>query len=119
MVIATTGPAISRAPTSAAWTGVSPSSMWRCTFSTTTIASSTTSPIASTMASRVSRLRLKPSASISMQPPMIDSGMVTTGIRTERSEPRNRKMTTITIATASISVRVTSLIEDWMNRVES
>ena len=86
--------------------------MCRCTFSTTTIASSTTRPIASTMASSVSRLRLKPRASISMQPPTIESGMVTTGISTERAEPRNRKMTTITIAT-------TSSIEDWMNRVES
>ena len=54
-----------------------------------------------------------------MPPPMIDSGIVTTGISTDRSEPRNRKITTMTIATASISVLRTSSIEDWMNRVES
>ena len=56
MVIETTGRAISRAPISAASNGLWPSSMWRWMFSTTTMASSTTRPMASTMASRVSRL---------------------------------------------------------------
>ena len=50
---------------------------------------------------------------------MIDSGMVTTGISTERNEPRNRKITTMTMPTASASVRSTSSIEDSMNSVES
>ena len=75
--------------------------------------------MASTMASSVSRFRLKPRASISMQPPMIESGIVTTGMSTERIEPRNRKITTMTMPTASIKVLVTSSIEDWMNLVES
>ena len=52
----TTGTAISRAPTRAASKGGLPSSMWRWMFSTTTIASSTTRPMARTIASRVSRL---------------------------------------------------------------
>ena len=56
---------------------------------------------------------------MSMQPPMIESGIVTTGISTERIEPRNRKITMMTMPTASISVVCTSSIEDWMNRVES
>ncbi|MNS91206.1 hypothetical protein D3C72_1252850 [compost metagenome] len=56
MVIDTTGMAISRAPSRAASNGDLPSSMCRWMFSTTTIASSTTKPMASTMASRVSRL---------------------------------------------------------------
>jgi len=56
MVIETTGMAISRAPSSAAWNGDFPCSMCRWMFSTTTMASSTTRPIASTMASSVSRL---------------------------------------------------------------
>ncbi|MCY1461998.1 hypothetical protein D9M71_797210 [compost metagenome] len=56
MVIEMTGTAISRAPSMAASNGVLPSSMCRWMFSTTTMASSTTRPIASTMASRVSRL---------------------------------------------------------------
>ena len=71
------------------------------------------------MASSVSRLRLKPIASISVPAPTIESGMVTTGIRTERTEPRKRKMTTMTISTASASVRSTSWIEALMNSVES
>lgn len=66
------------------------SAMIRSTFSTTTMASSTTSPMASTIASRVSRLTLKPKASISAAAPSIDRGMVATGISTLRSEPRQR-----------------------------
>ena len=58
--MAMTGPAISRAPISAAWIGDLPSSMCRKTFSTTTMASSTTRPMASTIASSVRRLMLKP-----------------------------------------------------------
>ena len=88
-------------------------------FSTTTMASSTTRPIASTMASSVSRLKLKPASSISVQTPISDSGIVTTGMMTERNDARNRKITTTTISTASISVFFTSSIDDWMNFVES
>ncbi|MNJ68756.1 hypothetical protein D3C77_650310 [compost metagenome] len=56
MVIDTTGMAISLAPSSAASNGVLPSSIWRWMFSTTTMASSTTRPMARTIASKVSRL---------------------------------------------------------------
>jgi len=62
IVIATTANAISRLPCSAAFFGAMPSSMWRCMFSSTTIASSTTKPIARTMPSKVRMLMLKPSA---------------------------------------------------------
>ncbi|MNJ48646.1 hypothetical protein D3C77_438430 [compost metagenome] len=55
MVIDTTGMAISLAPSRAASKGVLPSSMWRWMFSTTTMASSTTKPMASTIASKVNR----------------------------------------------------------------
>ena len=112
IVIEITGPTISRAPCSDACTGVFPSSRWRWMFSTTTMASSTTSPIASTIASSVSRLKLKPNASIRLQTPISDSGIVTTGMMTERNEARNRKITTTTISTASISVFFTSSIDD-------
>src|SRR3546814_1861297 len=77
-------------------------------FSTTTMASSTTRPIASTIASKVKRLREKPNASISAAEPTSDSGIVTTGISTARRDPRNRKITTTTMRIASISVCVTS-----------
>ena len=58
-------------------------------------------------------------ASIRMPAPTIDSGMVTTGISTERTLPRKRKMMTMTMATASPRVCSTSLIEALMNFVES
>ena len=60
MVMEMTGPTISRAPCIAACTGGLPSSRCRWMFSTTTMASSTTRPIASTIASSVSRLMLNP-----------------------------------------------------------
>ena len=88
-------------------------------FSTTTMASSTTRPMASTIASNVSRFSEKPIASMKVAAPMMDSGMVTIGISTDRKEPRNRKMTTMTMATASISVFTTSSMEAWMKRVLS
>ena len=71
--------------------------------STTTMASSTTSPIASTIASRVSRLIEKPQTYISATVPISDSGMVTRGISTLRADRRNRQTitTTITIDSAS------------------
>jgi len=83
------------------------------------MASSTTRPIASTIASMVKRLRLKPIASISVAAPISDSGMVTTGMTTERKLPRKRKMMTTTMTIASPSVHWTSSIEAWMKRVES
>ncbi len=54
--IAMMGLANSRAARIAACAGFMPSSMWRLTFSTTMMASSTTRPIARTSASSVSRL---------------------------------------------------------------
>ena len=75
--------------------------------------------MASTIASSVSRLKVKPAISISVQTPISESGMVTTGMMTERNEARNRKITTTTMPTASMRVIFTSSIEDWMNFVES
>ena len=88
-------------------------------FSTTTIASSTTRPMPSTNASSVSRLIEKPSASSAIITPISDSGMVTIGMIVERMLPMNRKMTTMTIAAAAISVLATSRIDERMNSVES
>ncbi|CAK0369081.1 Uncharacterised protein [Burkholderia pseudomallei] len=93
--------------------------MWRWMFSTTTIASSTTSPIASTIASSVSRFSEKPAASISAAEPTSDSGIVSTGMITARNEPRNRKITTTTIAIASVSVERTSAIDALTKRAPS
>ncbi|CFP10590.1 Uncharacterised protein [Bordetella pertussis] len=118
-VMAITGPATSRAPTRAACTGDLPSSIWRCTFSTTTMASSTTSPMASTIASSVNRLMEKPRDSMMAAAPSMDSGIVTTGTSTARSEPRPRKITATTMRTASSCVLRTSSIEALMKRASS
>jgi len=114
MVIATMGPTSSRAPWSEAWKGVSPSSRCRSTFSTTTIASSTTNPTESTIASRVRRFTVNPKTCIRNTAPISDTGMATTGTSTERKEPRKRKMTMITINSVSRRVRTTSSIALWM-----
>ena len=57
-VVATMAKPISRDPMKAASTGCRPSRMCRWTFSTSTMASSTTSPTASTMASKEKVFRL-------------------------------------------------------------
>ena len=100
-VMAMIGPPSSRAAVLAACSGFMPSRRWRLTFSTTRIASSTTSPIASTSASSVRRLIEKPSANIMLKVPTSDSGIAITGISTERHDPRKRNTTTVTIASAS------------------
>ncbi|MNE11483.1 hypothetical protein D3C80_1042430 [compost metagenome] len=75
--------------------------------------------MARTMASRVSRLMLKPNRLMIAAAPISDSGMVTSGISTVRSEPRNRKITTATMITASTRVLSTSSIDAWMKRATS
>ena len=88
-------------------------------FSTMTIASSTTRPTDSTIASSVSRLIVKPAASIRKTAPTREIGIATTGMITARNDPRNRKITPITISSVSVSVVSTSLIASWMYSVES
>ena len=103
-VIATTAKLISRMPLIAAWKGVSPSSMWRKMFSSTTIASSTTRPMASTSASSVSVLMVKPASAISANEPTRLTGMVTSGMIDARTVRRNTKTTSATSTTASATV---------------
>jgi len=107
-VMAMIGATSSRAPYKAASKGDCPSLRCRCTFSTTTMASSTTRPTDRTMASRVSRLRVNPNTCIKNTAPISDSGMATTGMKAERSEPRNKKMTSTTISRVSARVFTTS-----------
>ena len=51
--------------------------------------------------------------------PTSESGMAITGTITARRLPRNRKITTVTMTSASTSVFTTSLIEVLMKSVES
>ncbi len=50
---------------------------------------------------------------------MSDTGIATSGMSTVRSDPRNRKMTTMTMNTVSSRVRVTSSMALLMYLVES
>ena len=99
---------ISLLPLSAASKGGIPSSMCRTMFSSITIASSTTRPMASTMASRVSVLTVKPNAYMSANAPMRETGMVTSGISVARRLRRNSKITPMTRTTAMPTVMSTS-----------
>ena len=79
-----------------------------------TIASSTTNPTESTIARSVSRLSVKPNACIKKSAPISEIGMATMGTITDRNDPRNKKMTTMTISKVSIKVFTTSWIASLM-----
>src|SRR5581483_8742378 len=85
--------------------------MCRCTFSITTMASSTTRPVARMIPNNVSELIEKPNALIKAKVPTSDTGIVIAGMTVARQSSRKRKMTAITITIASSSVEITSLIE--------
>src|SRR5271165_2319876 len=85
--------------------------MWRCTFSITTMASSTTSPVASVMPNMVSELMEKPKILIKAKVPIRDTGMVIAGMMVARQSSRKRKITTMTMTIASPRVPTTSRME--------
>ena len=93
--------------------------MWRCTFSMTTMASSTTRPVASVMPNSVSELMEKPKILMKAKVPISETGMVTAGMMVARQSSRKRKMTTMTMTMASASVTSTSRMESPTTVVES
>ncbi len=86
------------------------SRMMRSTASTTTIASSTTIPIASTIANRVSWLIEYPSACSPTRVPMRATGTTIVVMSVARRFCRKTSITMNTSAMASISVMMTSRI---------
>src|SRR4029453_16606928 len=64
--------------------------IFRSTFSTTTIASSTTMPMASTMPNKVNKLMEKPRASIPANVPISETKIATVQMIVERKLCRNR-----------------------------
>src|SRR2546429_9261354 len=82
--IPTTGPESSFIAFIAASFGASPSSIWRCTPSTTAIASSTTNPIARTRPNIDSVLMEKPNSGNSANVPTSETGTASIGIRVAR-----------------------------------
>ena len=91
-----------------------PASRWREIFSSTTMASSTTKPVAMVSAISDRLLRLKPHRYIAAKVPISDTGTATAGISVARPERRNRKTTRITSATEITSVCSTSSSEARM-----
>ena len=116
MVIETMVKPISREPLRAASIGVSPISMWRTMFSSTTMASSTTKPTARVSARREKLSTLKCRTCMTMKVPMTERGIATEGMRVARTLRRKRKMTMTTSATATTSVNSTSWTEVRMVR---
>src|SRR5216684_6067104 len=87
--VATTAPATSFIATLAALCGSEmPSMMCRSTFSITTMASSTTRPVASVMPNSVRVLTEKPKSLTKMNVPMSETGMVIAGINVLRQSCR-------------------------------
>ena len=85
--------------------------MMRSTFSSTTIASSTTIPIANTIPNKVKVLIEKPSTYIPANVPIIDTGTAKQGIKVARQFCKNKYTTANTKIIASINVVTTSSID--------
>ena len=105
----TSAMAIKAPPTSsmvlwAASAGWRPLAISRSTFSTTTMASSTTMPMARIRPNSVRLLREKPSTDITAKVPMSDTGMATIGISAVRQDCRKTITTMTTRITASTKV---------------
>ena len=100
--------------------GDKPSSLiTRSTFSTTTMASSTSRPMASTMASMVSVLSEYPNAASTPKVPSSTTGTAMVGMSVARKFCKNRYITTNTSTTASTRVLTTSWMEMRTNGVVS
>src|SRR6476646_8970754 len=83
----------------------------RWAFSMTTMASSTTGPVARVMPNSVRKLMENPKALMKAKVPINETGMVTAGMMVARQSSRNKKITRMTMTTASSSVVTTSLTE--------
>ena len=111
--------AICSDPLSAACSGDSPCSMYREMFSIITIASSTTNPVEIVSAINVRLFRLNPMRYMTPNVPTSDSGTAAAGMIVADRVRRNRKMTMMTSATASISSNCTSRTDARMDVVRS
>ncbi len=118
----TSAMAISAEPTSlmllrAASRGAKPAAMLRSTFSTTTMASSTTMPIARTSPNKERLFSVKPNAAMKKNVPISDTGIATSGMTAARQVCRNRMTTSTTRTRASKIVSITASTDCRMNCV--
>ena len=93
--------------------------MTRSTFSTTTMASSTSRPMARTIANIVSMLMENPKARMTAKVPSKTTGTAMVGMRVARMFPRNSHMMMNTSRTASNRVFTTSWMETSIKGVVS
>ena len=85
--------------------------MCRLTFSITTIASSTTTPTASTNANKDNRLIVIPNAFNAKNVPINETGIVAQGTSVAIPSPKNKKMIITTINAVNKIVNSTSFID--------
>src|SRR5262245_25166513 len=117
--MAMTGPVTSSIALRAASRGDNPSASHRSTFSTTTIASSTTMPIASTMPNSDRLLSEKPNMVMTANVPTSETGTATIGMIVARQFCKKTSTTINTSTNASISVWTTLMIDSCTNTVVS
>src|SRR5678816_3609913 len=117
--MAMTGPVTSSSALNDASCGDSPCAIHRSTFSTTTIASSTTMPIASTRPNSDRLFSENPSMLMNMNAPMSETGTAIIGMIVARQFCRNTSTTMKTRTNASINVWNTLLIDSCTNTVVS
>ena len=114
-VTASTASAISAVPFSAATSGLSPCSRWRTMFSMTTMASSMSRPMERVSASMVTMLKVKPSAFITANVPMMAVGSATADTSVERTLRRKMRTTTTARMPPRIMSSWTEAMEERMN----
>ncbi len=117
--VAMIGPVTSFMAWRVASTGDLPSPMLRSTFSTTTMASSTTMPMASTRPNSDNALSEKPSRCITAKVPISDTGTAASGMIEARQVCRNRITTSTTSTMASSRVCTTASMEPRTKMVGS
>ncbi len=111
MLIDSTVNPTSRAPASAASTRPLPASAWRDIFSSTTIASSTTKPVAIVRAISDKLFKLKFRRYIAAKVPTIETSTATLGMIAARISRRNKKTISVTKRTAMTKVHSVSCNE--------
>ena len=97
----------------------SPASSCACTASTTTMASSTTIPIANTRANSVNRFIENPNTCKKKNVPIMATGTAIAGIRVDLISCKNTNTTINTNIKASINVWITFSIDASKNSLES
>jgi len=118
-VVVMTAKKTCRVPRTAAARGFKPAFLCLTIFSRTTMASSTTIPVASRSASSVRMLIEKPASQIPATVPISATGIVIAGMRVARQLSKKMKMMVITMLMASVKENNTSLMDPLMNTASS